>query len=368
MNRKMWWVCVLAASVLGCGTPPGQEEALPTTGPQATADAGPDAGAQSGHDGGSNSDAGSDTDAGWRTDAGFSTDGGLNSDAGFTTDGGLNSDAGSTTDGGLHTDAGAGVDAGHPPDAGFDAGSTLDAGPGVDAGSRRPVTICLTGACTDLSANCGSNAYFTQLCDELEARDAGLVRSSTGTTFATALEVTAQAVAAPLFAALDRNGDQAVNALDGPIDLTIVGFSWGGENSGDLAARVLADSRIDQTSLTRRVIIIDGFQPSFLSNPSITIPAGVDEAWSFRHSSAPATDCSNGALFGPYLGHRPGCLPHQRCSDYDFSLAPTGVFNGLTGQSIGHCDAPRAAAPYVLELVTRHQLTTPLPPAVAVTP
>lgn len=271
-------------------------------------------------------------------------------------------------------DAGA-ADAGAADAGPFDAGNLdaglVDAGPAdagpADAGpALRPVTICLTGACSDLGANCSSNQYFTDLCDELALRDAGVVRSSSGTTFATAFDTDAASVAGTLFLALDRNGDNQVNQLDGPIVLNILGFSWGGANVEDLANRVTTDSRIDQSGLRSRVVILDAFQP--FNNGAVTMPVGLEEAWSFRHSVASSSDCSNGAPLGPYLGLRLACAAGQRCSDHDFSLAPTTFFNGLSGSSIGHCEVPFAARQYVLDLVTRGQTTTPLPPAVPVAP
>ena len=230
------------------------------------------------------------------------------------------------------------------------------------------MTICLTGACSDLGANCGSNYDFTQLCDQLGALDAGLVRSTSGSTFATAVATDAQAVVAPLFAALDRNGDNAITDLDGPVDLNIVGFSWGGVNAGDLATRLANDPRIHQASLFERVIILDGYQPILSLDPVISMPAAVDAAWSFRHSVAPSSDCSNLAPLGPYKGRRLGCPSTQACRDFDFSLAPAQVFNGLAGRDIGHCDVARAATPYVLELLMRGHLSSALPPAVTVRP
>ncbi|MDP1827093.1 MAG: hypothetical protein Q8L48_27715 [Archangium sp.] len=256
-------------------------------------------------------------------------------------------------------DAGA-IDAGAVDAGAVDAGA-LDAGPAF-----RPVTICLTGACPDLGANCSSNQYFTDICDELALGDAGVVRSSSGTTFATAVDTDAASVAGPLFLALDRNGDNQVNQLDGPIVLNILGFSWGGKNVEDLANRVTTDSRIDQTVLYSRVVVLDAFQP--FNNGAVTMPVGLDEAWSFRHSVAPSGDCSNAAPLGPYLGLRLACAAGQSCRDHDFSLAPTTFFNGLSGSSIGHCDVPFAARPYVLDLVARGQTTTPLPPSVPVSP
>ena len=50
------------------------------------------------------------------------------------------------------------------------------------------------------------------------------------------------------------------------------------------------------------------------------------------------------------------------------SLAPAQTFNGLVGTSVGHCDVPSAARPYVLELVGAGSTSTTLPPSVPVSP
>lgn len=245
-------------------------------------------------------------------------------------------------------------------------GGSGTGGGGAMMPARRPVTVCLTGACSDLSANCGSNQGFTDICDALAALDAGIVRSSSGTTFATALSNNASTVAGPLFTALDKNGDNKVDALDGLIDLNILGFSWGGKNSDDLANRVVTDTRIDRSVIHSRVIVMDGYQPF---ETKVAIPAGIDRAWSFRHSVAPATDCSNGAPLGPYLGLRLACASGQQCSDYDFSIAPsTQTFNGYHASNIGHCDVPYAAHDFVMSLVLTGQPGSNLPPSVPVTP
>ena len=273
-------------------------------------------------------------------------------------------DAGGVDAGGF--DAGpadAGVDGG-PVDAGpmrFDAGS-LDAGP-----PRRRVLVCLTGAIDHGSA---SNAEFASLCDGL--RDAGLVGdcASTGcnSTFGTFPLTVANAPLNAAFDAMDRNRDNRVDARDGLIDLTVLGFSWGGVNAGWLSQRLSSDSRVTASVVHHRLIILDAFQAG-VSNPMRVVAApNVDEAWSFRRSLVPSNDCSSGAPLGPYRGVRLACGPGRACRDFDFSLAPTRLFNGVPGSFVGHCEVPRAAAPYVVELVRTGRITSSLPPDVPVMP
>ncbi len=223
-------------------------------------------------------------------DAGVALDAGGGRDASVAFDAGTPVDAGSPFDAGAgpERDAGAELDAGVVADAGADAGNTsssFDAG-APDAGPvARQVVVCLTGAVDQSSP---SNAGFTQLCDQLGA-SVTLVRSCRGSacasSFATFPATSAGAtVTDATFAALDLNQDQRVNAADGPTTLTILGFSWGGVNAGDLAERLSSDGRIAHAQLRMRLVILDAYQP-FVSG--VSPAANVDEAWSFRHTVTP---------------------------------------------------------------------------------
>jgi hypothetical protein len=268
-------------------------------------------------------------------------------------DGGRLGDAGfEPVDAGTHGP----MDAG-PADAGPNA--QVDAGPG-DAGplAARPVTLCLTGACPLFTVNCSSNDQFTEVCEHLAGLDAGVVASSSGHTFATYPVENAATVMAPLFAALDRNHDGAVNATDGPVDLNLLGFSWGGKNLGDLTERLTADARIDQATLHVRVVMLDPYQP--FKGP-VVMAAAVDEAWNFRHATAPSDDCSRRAPLGPYLGLPLQCPVGMPCHDYDFSLTGQS-FQGIPGDRVGHCDVALAARDFIFELLLQGHITSPLPP------
>ncbi len=309
-------------------------------------------------------------DAGVALDAGVGRDASVAFDAGPAFDAGTPVDAGSPFDAGAgpERDAGAELDAGVVADAGADAGNTsssFDAG-APDAGPvARQVVVCLTGAVDQSSP---SNAGFTQLCDQLGA-SVTLVRSCRGSacasSFATFPATSAGAtVTDATFAALDLNQDQRVNAADGPTTLTILGFSWGGVNAGDLAERLSSDGRIAHAQLRMRLVILDAYQP-FVSG--VSPAANVDEAWSFRHTVTPSSDCSSGAPLGPYRGVRLRCAAGRACFDHDFSAAPNTTFGALPGRFVGHCEVPQAAAPFVTQLVRTGSVTAP-PPLVAVTP
>lgn len=280
-----------------------------------------------------------------------------------TSDGGLHADAASSSDSGASSDAGP-----LATDAGTDAGAHADGGPSPDdAGQHmRQVTVCLTGA---IKQSDSSNSGFSHLCDALEARDAGVLRDcSQGTcfsSFATFPKTNADAVYPAVFASLDSNRDGTVDALDGPVELNVLGFSWGGVNAAALSAKLASDARIHQhPQLRHRLIVFDAYQPLV---SSVTAPATVEAAYSFRHSQVPAGDCSRSAPLGPYKGVRLRCAAQQSCFDFDFSLAANRSFSGILGSDVGHCDVPEASEEFALELLQFGRLSNP-PPSVPVTP
>jgi len=109
-------------------------------------------------------------------------------------------------------------------------------------------------------------------------------------------------------------------------------------------------------------VILDAYQPLVTG---VSLVSNVDEAWSFRHTITPSSDCSRGAPLGPYRGARLRCAAGRACFDHDFSAAPNTVFGWQVGRDIGHCEVPQAAAPFVAQLVSGG-IVTALPPSVPV--
>ncbi len=207
-------------------------------------------------------------------------------------------------------------------------------------------TICLTGALDQSSA---SNNGFTALCDD--ARIPGLVRDCSSGTCLSTFDNVGPSVGGDiypvLFSALDVNADGELDDLDPPCAVNILGFSWGGINAVDLAELFLTDANVSTSR--RRVdllVLLDAYQP-FMGS-SVDIPSGVARTLSFRHSVAPAGDCSTSAPLGPYLGIPPACAGSTTCQDHDYSRAPDTTFcvaSGGTydGTDVGHCEVPVAA-------------------------
>lgn len=249
------------------------------------------------------------------------------------------------------------------PDASVD--EPLDVDPfrviGVPA---RQVVVCMTGA---VDQNSGSNDGFTRLCDSLQPVATVVPECVDGRCWSSFATFTSgepiRKLSDATLASLDVNADGKVDAADGATTLSLVGFSWGGVTAADLSRALSSDQRIDHTALTLRLVVLDAFQPSLVD---VKAARAVDEAFSFRHTIAPRSDCSSFAPLGPYLGLPLRCGPSQRCFDFDFSAAPNERFAGTRGSEVGHCDVPEAAAAYVTSLVTMGKLVAPLPPQVAV--
>lgn len=233
----------------------------------------------------------------------------------------------------------------------------VDAGPaappaGVPAvsevGDRHgPITVCLTGAIDQRS---GSNRGFEDLCRRLHERGRGVLRVRVGRrshySFATFPMMDADAVYPALFAALDADGDRRVSASECAREVDLLGFSWGGVNVVRLAEAYFADRRVDAGCKVRRLILLDAFQP-FVTR--LKAPDRVDQVLSFRHSIAPAHDCSKGSPLGPYLGAELRCPKGRVCRDVDYSSHPLDRFEGVLGKDVGHCDVPEVAAASILE-------------------
>lgn len=239
--------------------------------------------------------------------------------------------------------------------AGGKGGTGSTGGDGTPTGGCY-ATVCFAGAVT---RNDSVNPELAQVCGTLP----GLVQACNGSTCFALFEMfELQAAHAALIAQLDANGDGRYDDQDPACEVRIVGYSWGGVNAVDLARAFIEDSRVAPSRKTvHKLIALDPYQPL----ASLRVVAGVQHFWEYRHSIAPAADCSRGAILGPYMGLAPSCHTSvQTCLDYDYSLAPGTVFGGYPGNQVGHCTTVRAAREALIYNLASGQAFQTVPPTV----
>jgi hypothetical protein len=159
--------------------------------------------------------------------------------------------------------------------------------------------------------------------------------------------------------ALDTNHDGRVTDADAPAELNLVGYSWGGFNAHDVAERIAADPRFSSTRRgVTRLFTLDAYRTDYLllARTEMRVSANVKAFYSFRHTKAPADECSRliAGLVGPFTGRDPLCTGDTICRDHDFSAAPAS-------EQVDHCDVPRYAQAFVIDLANG-RLPGGLPP------
>jgi hypothetical protein len=223
----------------------------------------------------------------------------------------------------------------------------------------RKRTVCFSGASFDSNPySSQGNAELAQLCESMP----GLIRGSSYPFFTWQESGSLKAVVK----ALDTNGDQKFTAADEPVELTIIGFSWGGFNAVALAREMQTTNLIvtNRRKAVAKVFALDPYtRPGFLMEASqLVVPSNVQRFWEFRHTVAPPSDCSTNAPAGPYRGIEPSCSRVTKCVDYDFSLAPNDVFSGVRGRDVGHCTLPMITTRIIREMNEKNETSEPLPP------
>jgi hypothetical protein len=218
---------------------------------------------------------------------------------------------------------------------------------------RRGVTVCFAGAYRgpDPLATTG-NPELAAMCEQMP----GLIRAE-HYPFFTFTQRPEGTVLSAVLRALDTNHDGRLNDADEQVELNVVGYSWGGFNAYSFIKAWNESPRVPANrKAVARYFAIDAFRPDALMVDTVRlhVPANVQSFWSFRHSVAPATDCSVGSAMGPYTGRTPLCQRSTVCTDYDYSLAPE-----TTG--LGHCDIPAAADEAILALTYGTELPA-MPP------
>ena len=232
-----------------------------------------------------------------------------------------------------------------------------------EAVSVQTRTVCFAGATLGPPRETGGISELETLCDRLP----GLIRDVPGgpdasfgffqwtTPISHVLDV--------LVKTLDTNRDGIVTNTDAPVNLLLVGYSWGGFNARDAADAIDGDQRFSPLrKVVHRLISLDAYKTDYAIFPraDLRVPKNVRFFESFRHSIAPADECSLlfYGLVGPFTGRVPYCTGTTVCKDYDFSKAAATA-------GVDHCDVPSASEDLVVSLA----LGTPLgatPPAIPV--
>ncbi|MBK8011805.1 MAG: hypothetical protein IPK13_10680 [Deltaproteobacteria bacterium] len=160
---------------------------------------------------------------------------------------------------------------------------------------------------------------------------------------------------AALFEATDRNHDGVVDENDEPCTVSLVGYAWGGMNIQEVARRYLQNPKVQPArARIARMVVIDPYKP--VLTETFDVPPGVEKFWEYRHSVAPATDCTRSEPLGPYLGKPPRCGPGTICRDYDYSLSAGSAFStpfgNYLGKDVGMCSIVHVAFDAAVHNVT----------------
>ncbi|MCA9699331.1 MAG: hypothetical protein KC431_17530, partial [Myxococcales bacterium] len=144
-----------------------------------------------------------------------------------------------------------------------------------------------------------------------------------------------------LILSMDRNDDGKVGEGDPFCSIHAAGWSQGAMIVGEELPKALrADERVAaDRAVIERLVLIAPYAPE---RESVEISDAVHRAFIYRHSKAPADDCSRSFADGPWLSLRPHCSEATRCWDYDYSLEPELAFLGRQGSRsggmLGHCN------------------------------
>lgn len=214
-------------------------------------------------------------------------------------------------------------------------------------------TVCFGGATWGEPTDIGGISPFMALCRDMP----GLIRDQPGGSDAkyTFFQWTTslQHVVDVIVEALDTNNDGNVTNTDAPANLALIGYSWGGFNARDVAELIAQDRRFSPLRKpVHRLVALDAYKWSWGEYTQINVPANVQNFTSFRHTIAPADDCSRIVpwLVGPFTGRNPYCTGSTKCRDFDYSRREAT-------KGIDHCEVVQAATDNVKQLMAGQPMT-----------
>lgn len=214
-------------------------------------------------------------------------------------------------------------------------------------------TLCISGP-GELSSE--PNGDLAELC----RRAPGIVQRCEGGRCASVWAVDGWEVGLDaLVGTLDRNADGKIDGKDPACAVSLAGWSTGAAVVADALPKALAE-RVDakHAKITNLVAIAPfaaGIEPQRLD-----IAATVDNAFIYRHSVAPKSDCSSTFERGPWLSAAPVCAENTTCYDYDYSkdegdLAYLSRRGSRSGAEINHCNIVSVVARIGLDNLARGQ-------------
>lgn len=222
----------------------------------------------------------------------------------------------------------------------------------------RQVTVALTGAVVKASQ---TNAHFEAMAASL--RSAGLIQNheelDTFSTFPFLRP--GEALVSRVLRQFDANGDGVVDAKDGPIVFTAVGYSWGGHNAARLMTELL-DRLAPGHQVKTRLILIEPYQPD--GRDRLRIDSRIDEVHNFIQSQPPEDDCSRNPIVGTFAGKPLECAPGQDCNEYDYGHPEVPRQWTAPMEKVDHCTVPKIAANAIISLVYNGRIPMgfPTPP------
>jgi hypothetical protein len=293
----------------------------------------------------------------------------------------LDDDASASATPGTGSDASGSRETGTGPaqDGGSTASDASTDAPKVDAAdaqvTRPRKYLCINGAGVDGKGGrtTGGNPWLEQFCATLGT---DLIKDCSGSpcysTFG--FETVGNPSRTSLVGALDTNNDGRVTSADKFYDLVLIGYSWGGTNVRDMAEWMQTAAAFDPSRRqVAMMVTLDPYRPG----AAMDVPANVSRFIEFRHSVAPASDCSyievaGVVVSGPYLGIVPRCKSTSQCTDYDYTRGGNTFYpgaytpgRGYTGVKVDHCGLVNAAAS-ALPALLAGRAYSPLPPTVPV--
>ena len=159
-----------------------------------------------------------------------------------------------------------------------------------------------------------------------------------------------------LVGTLDANADGRLDGKGGACPVSLAGWSTGAVVAAETLPKALRERiEVEIHNVVAIAPYAVGRDPQTLE-----IPAGVKQAFIYRHTVAPEDDCSRAYENGPWLSGAPLCAEGTTCYDYDYSdpkgdLAYLSRRGARSWAEINHCNIVSVVARIGLDNLARGQ-------------